>query len=362
MDDYTSGDTIYGKGAEYFAGFSQNGLTGIAAVDETGVVPNLQQQYTYQSTPGQEQTQNTGETPAPQVQQVTQINVDESGNLEFNLPRYGYAQYINDLQAWQKQYRDINGQTGWFYFKLFFNFRTDYGLLGGILKDYLAEIESVNTAIGYLKSIDKNYSNCKINDRILSLCKFANILKHITIDVPWFFKGVSGLGEIPYPYTEDFQKERKITITCSEEAMDMRIGTLLDLYKYACFDNINCKEIIPSNLRKFEMSLIIMHVPLKFHHEPTIFSDGTEYDGKGLVIDNDFSKLASFKMFTFQNCEIDLQGIGSYYGDQVSNETPFPMGKTQISRKYSRVVEHRMNEWNEFMLGDDGFYYNNEVP
>lgn len=292
---------------------------------------------------------------------------DDEGLLEFQLPEYGYPQYINDMSAWQKQIREINGEIGWFYFKVFFNFNTEYGLLGGLSrKDANVRINSANTAIKYLDSISSSwmYSNNKIKDRMLALYKFGNTLKHISLDSPWFFKGVSGLADIPQPYTADFQKERKLSIICSEEAVDMRIGTLMDLYKYACFDNINCKEIIPRNLRKFEMSIIIMHMPLKFHHEPSILVNGDNMQhampGKGLNISSgSFSSLASFKMFTFQNCEFDLEGLGSYYGDQMSNEAPFSMGKNQINIKYDRTFEHRMNEWNEFLLGDDGFYYNN---
>lgn len=289
---------------------------------------------------------------------------DSDGNLSFYLPKYDYSDYINTLSSWQKQIRDINGEIGWFYFKLFFKFDTAYGLFGGID----TEVKSVNCALDYLNNISNytfQYASCKIQDRMEALYKFTNILKHISLDVPWYFKGVSGLASLKYPYTSEFQKERSIGIECSEEAIDMRIGTLIDLYKFACFDTINSREIIPANLRKFDMSLILMHVPLKYHHEPTIYHSGTTTlinKGKSLNLNNSFSELASFKMFTFQNCEIDLDGMGELYGDLINNESPFQMGKNKIKIKYDRVFEHRMNEWNEFLLGDDGFYYNNESP
>ena len=71
-----------------------------------------------------------------------------------------------------------------------------------------------------------------------------------------------------------------------------------------------------------------MHVPLKFHHEPSIYTENGFSDknikGKGLDFGTwDFSSLASFKMFTFQNCEFDIEQLGAYYGDQMSNENPF---------------------------------------
>ena len=292
---------------------------------------------------------------------------DRDGNLSFFIPRYNYAEYVNNISAWQKQIRDINGAIGWFYFKVFFKFNTEFGLLGGLMEN----TASTNTAIKYLKNIsDKSfqYSSCKINDRILALYKFANMLKHISCDVPWFFKGVSGLASIKYPYTSEFQKDKSVFLECSEEAIDMRISTLIDLYKYACYDNIYSREIIPSNLRKFDMSLIIMHVPLKYHHEPTLYVQDNNLNekhyGKSLDMLNgeDFSNLASFKMFTFQNCEINIENSAEVYGDVLSNENLFNMGKNKIKIDYDRVFEHRMNEWNEFLLGDDGFYYNNSIP
>lgn len=307
--------------------------------------------------------------PSNELHENTYIeDEDSNGTLNFNLPNYGYAQYINDMSAWQKQIRDINGEIGWFYFKVFFNFNTGYGLLGGLTKrNGTLQLKQVNCAIKYLDSISDQYAHCKIKDRMLALYKFGNTLKHISLDVPWYFRGISGFSDLKYPYTSEFQKERKICINCSEEAIDMRLGTLMDLYKYACYDSINCREIIPANLRKFEMTVIFMHVPLKYHHEPSFIlgsHDAELNSGKGVSMkgSSDFSRLASFKMFTFQNCEFDIESLGTYYTDPISNESPFSLGKHQLVIKYDRVFEHRMDEWNEFLLGDDGFYYNNEQP
>lgn len=307
--------------------------------------------------------QSVPSMPIPEVNQTPHV-AQSSGDLNFYIPKYSYADYINELSSWQKQLKDINGTIGWFYFKIFFKFDTEFGLFGGI-----GDNPNTNSAINYLTNIsgDFQYQSCKIKDRIVALHKFINTLKYISLNVPWFFKGVHGINNIHNPYTTEFQKEKTIFIECLEEGVDMRIGTLLDLYKYTCYDTINCKEIIPANLRKFDMSVIIMHMPLKYHHEPTLFnSENGVFESFGKSLDmnesNDFSRLASFKMFTFQNCEIMLNESGEYYGDNITNEKPFMLGKNKIKINYDRVFEHRMNEWNEFLLGDDGFYYNNEFP
>lgn len=293
---------------------------------------------------------------------------DNNYNLNFTFPRYSVLDYINERSSWQKQLGSITGEPGWFYFKIFFKFDTNYGLLGGIMNDNKNSVlSSTNTAINYLYNIKDYYIGEKISDRMLALYKFVGTLSFISSEAPWFFKGISGLNNIKAAYTSDFHKDKIINIICSEDAVDMRLGTLLDLYKYACFDNIGCKEIIPANLRKFDMNIVLFHIPIKFHQTPIIDKEkGIAYDGKSFNVSPEggvkLSNTVSFKLFTFQNCEIITDNLNDYLGESLSNETPFTTGKNSISIAYDRVFEHRMNEWNQFMFGSDGFYYNVNSP
>lgn len=319
--------------------------------------------------------------------------IDGDGNLNFFLPNYGVEEYLLDRASWQKQLNTITGEPGWFYFKIFFNFNTEYGLLGGILNgpgygnDFVDDNSnghpSVNTAINYLNSIKNRYSSQKIPDRMLALYKFVGTLSYISCEAPWFFKGISGLNNIKGAYTSDFNKNKNITIQCSEDAVDMRLGTLLDLYKYACYDNINCKEIIPSNLRKFDMAILVFHVPIKFYQTPIDLTGqvGNEVNGKPIYKNGNgqgfkripttseinkeargFSNSISFKLYSFVNCEIDMESLNPTEGDSISNEMAFTTGKNGIKINYDRVYEHRMNEWSQMMFGTDGFYYNVNEP
>lgn len=331
------------------------------------------------------------------------VSSDGDGNLNFQLPIYGVEEYLLDRAAWQKQLYSITGEPGWFYFKIFFNFNSDYGLLGGILNDTTEEVDhfdfdyvdewnedlndfipspkttiskkrertSINTAIKYLYSIKNRYKQEKISHRMLALYKFVGSLSYISCEAPWFFKGVSGLNTIKGAYLNDFNKDKNIIIQCSEDAVDMRLGTLLDLYKYACYDNINCKEIIPANLRKFDMSILVFHVPIKFH-QTKIAVNNNEVDNLGFksiptnneITSNNlsFSNSISFKLYSFMNCEIDSDSINGWIGDNLNNESAFTLGKNAIKINYDRVYEHRMNEWDQMMFGTDGFYYNINEP
>jgi hypothetical protein len=321
----------------------------------------------------------------------------EDASLSFLLPDYGYDKYIMDIANWQKQRISFGTEPGYYYFKIFFNFSTNFGLLGGLMTTiddsdaHGAMLSSKNTAYGYLKTIRNYHKYENVTERILSLSKFAATLKDISLRTPWLFKSLSGLNTINSSYVNNFDKEKTIVIGLGQESVDSRIGTLIDLYKYACFDQINCKEIIPANLRKFEMSIMVYHIPLSQYHSkvmtdkdnakdtrmlPSLWRSisgqdayhmtNLEFDGKieSKTTNNasDFSNMMSFKLFTFLNCEIDIENANEYYLDGMTNESAFQLGNNQLKIKYDRVYEHRMNEWAQMFFGSDGFYYNKGIP
>lgn len=285
---------------------------------------------------------------------------DDSNQIAF-LPEYSVSDYIIERNNWRKQLNNITGHIGWFYFKIFFNFNTSYGLLGGILNNGNDNNQNqLNTAYQYLNNIEniKMYSSLKLKDRKKALEKFTFILSYISSQAPWFFNKVEGIENIKGAYTDNFNDEKTISIYCLEEAIDMRLGTLFDLYKFACYDNINCKEIIPSNLRKFEMSIMVFTVPLKLYQTGFKLYDSNIGEKEISVSKNgnDFSNTMSFKMYTFQNCEFDVNSMNEIT-ESLDNTNSFSIGKSKINIKYDRVYEHRMNEWEGYMFGSDGFYY-----
>lgn len=294
-------------------------------------------------------------------------------NLVF-FPRYQVSNYSNDILNWRKQVNPY-GTKGFFYFKVYFNFHTNYGLLGGTPGDP-GKIFDVNTAYQYLNNIENInlYKSDKIGDRKRALIKFVNGLKNVSIQTPWFFKEVANLNNInPITIGDGDFENQSINLICSEESVDMRLGTLFDLYKFACFNSIRNKEIIPANLRKFEMSILFMHVPLR-KHQTEILNDkgetqvykntqtdpGYEFVEKKLDFSDGIDNLLSVKMLTFQNCEFDVQSMNEL-PDSVSNEVPFDLGKNSIKINYSRVYEHRINEWEKIGFGQDGFIFDIEL-
>lgn len=315
------------------------------------------------------------------------INNPISDVFSIKLPDWSYADFINERAIWQKGLSSIFDEPGWFYFKIFFDFDTDHGLFGGLLNSkYLTN--AVNSAAKYLYSIRNLHRYIKPKDRINSLYKFASILSYINTNAPWYFKSVKGLNKAAVPIIDDFSKENAIELELTQDAIDMRLSTLMSLYNYACFDSITDREIIPKNLRKFNMSVVIFQTPLRYLHTSYTSNKKTEFMGidVGGIVDevgglfgkkkkgskmvkyktmnpnhgetSGYQNMMSMKVYTFMGCEFDRESFGSIIPGSVSNESPFQLGNSSIKITYTSCAEHTMNEFYAMMFGTDGFYFN----
>ena len=92
---------------------------------------------------------------------------------------------------------------------------------------------------------DKNsgfYESLIPNERMRALIKFVKTLSYINCNAPWFFKSIKGLDKAGNPVVNEFSKEKNIEIECNVDAIDMRLSTLLDLYRFVCYDDFSNKE------------------------------------------------------------------------------------------------------------------------
>ncbi len=317
------------------------------------------------------------------------INSNDSWSdmFKLKLPDWTYADFINERAIWQKGLSSVFDEPGWFYFKIFFDFDTNHGLFGGLL-NYKELTQATNSAAKYLYSNIDNHKNIKAKDRITALYKFASILSYINDQAPWYFKEVKNLNDAVSPVVDNFSQERFIEIGVTQDAIDMRLSTLMSLYNYACFDNFYNKEIVPKNLRKFNMSIVVFQTPLRYLHTSFTSNKKIEFMGVdvGAVVDevsgffgkkksrkpasnyksmnvnnglsNNFGDLMSMKIYTFLGCEFDLKSFSDIIPGQITNENPFKLGNSSIKISYTKCVEHTMNEFYGMMFGTDGFYFN----
>lgn len=282
-------------------------------------------------------------------------------DYNFNVPNWGINDFLNERSMFQKGISTLAGEPGHFYFKIFFNFDTSFGLLGSLLhvdNNSFSQF-STNTAIKYLmySSIGRPHRSDDIPGRMLALFKFGNLLSYISNYSPWFFKSIKNLSSADvYPLTEIQNDKNTIEIELNPDAVDMRVTTLFDLYRYACYDRIKMKEIIPENLRKFDMDVMVFHVPLKYYNTAiSSKSLNKKFDYKKLS--HNMANMPSFKMYSFLGCEFDLESLGSLMPD-IKNDKAGMIGETSIKINYTQVHTHTMNDWYRIMFGTDGFYYN----
>ena len=97
---------------------------------------------------------------------------------------------------------------------------------------------------------------------------FINFLYNIQNDAPWFFQSITGVGELYKidPAVNFRGKDKILTIECLE-SVDMRLSILADAYRNVAFDMEYMREILPINLRTFNMAI---HV-LEFRNFNTTF-------------------------------------------------------------------------------------------
>jgi hypothetical protein len=195
-----------------------------------------------------------------------------------------------------------------------------------------------NSAWSYLKLNDEN-------ERAEKLEKFVTLLSNINCFSPWYFTSISGIDSAlerkgPDDREVKFDESKKLTITCLPDSFDNRIGTLLELYRDISWSWQNKKEIIPSNLRKFDMAIYIF--------ESTINNWHKDEDNIG---DDDYNKyITSYKMLEFHDCEFSYNSLKSGFGD-VNNQLGFkPTYSIEIS--YGDCYEVSYNEHLMRKIGD----------
>ena len=272
-----------------------------------------------------------------------------------DVPAWGYKDFINERVSFQKGLDSIATQPAWLYFKLFFKFDSSYGLLGGIMRSSDGnKFAANNTAIQYLT---RNWY--KLNDnmsaRRKSLVKFVRSLSYISSYAPWFFKSVKDVNNALNMNLDNLTAEKSIEIECSEEATDLRLLTLMDFYKYAAYDAINQKEILPENLRKFDLDIVVFQSPIRYLQTSTRDLKGRKTVYKNLNAANMTDRM-SFKLFSFQGCEIDYSTLNTMLPQTFSNQAPFQSTPT-FKIKYDRVYQHNQNEFAKVLFGDSGFLW-----
>jgi hypothetical protein len=190
------------------------------------------------------------------------------------------------------------------------------------------DIQLPNSAYNYLLRNDEQKRAALLRDFII-------LLSEISSKTPWYFKEVSGLDEALsrssfYKSPKIDEERKKITITCLADSVDTRIGNMLDCYRAACFSWQTRREIVPANLRKFDMGIYIYLQPTQRNLH------------KGI-------KKVSHKYLEFHNCEIDIDSCK--VNDSFSSETAQSI-EYKISISYDHCFDNRYSNSVIGLIGD----------
>lgn len=284
-------------------------------------------------------------------------------------------------------------QPSTYFFKLFFYFSNPYAedelssnLLGLEYNDNATTEQNgwgANTALNYLYN-NKEYT------RFRYLSEFIKILSDINIYTPWYFQTVSGLdtalerSELGGKEFKLEEERKKITIKCLPDALDNRIGKMLDLYRSAAFSQMLHKEVIPANLRKFDMGIFIFQPfirnldivnPLrdwntnetdangmkyvKAHqdmlpyvgdetaHKSFMFNELYDDDNEGR---RDAMSYINAKFVELRNCEFDLNSTKSAFGEL--NNIEGTNHEYEIGISFDTCYERRYDMTFNDVIGD----------
>lgn len=131
-------------------------------------------------------------------------------------------------------------------FKIFFNFNSNYGLLG---KESASH--NGNSALDYLYRIGQE-------GRYTLLKKFIQHLQDINMNLSFMFQEIEGLDSIRnHKPWERYKEEESIIKINMLETIDFKVQALMSMYNNIWYDTVRGVEVLPANLRRFDCSIFI---------------------------------------------------------------------------------------------------------
>lgn len=264
------------------------------------------------------------------------------------------------------------------YFKIFFYFDNEDSDMDGVDNGLLAPTWMRGSVVKedtyYLFNSAWSYLKMNADDGRAALVeKFVNLLSNISSESPWYFSEISGLDaalERKQPMSNAFSIEEarpKISIKCLPDSFDDRIGTLLDLYRAIVWDWSTKREILPANLRKFDMGIFIFETATAMYHDRKQLPLNMRAAGEDYTYINGGSSgdKSSYKYIEFHNCEIDYNSSKNLYSNLNNKEGFSPEYTIDIHFDdcyESRYNDFLMEEFGDIILKSETKKQEEEIP
>lgn len=175
----------------------------------------------------------------------------------------------------------------------------------GIRFDFFPRIgESESLLPGLLTGNARKFLNNRGDTlRVQKLDYFTRQLQKFSIDEPWFFQTLGGVDQLMSFNIEDGGrsiKRKKITIGALE-TIDMKFMALIDSYRSVIYDKKYMREVLPTNTKRFDMSVYVM--------DPRNI---VKSENGNLEIDNDSQGVIVLKCY---DCEFHFDDFSAFIGN-----------------------------------------------
>lgn len=212
-------------------------------------------------------------------------------------------------------------------FKLLVDFNKQYGLL--------ADEQFENSALAYLKRIGDEV-------RYEMLKQFIEVFKVVIKDFDYLMLNVEGLDVAKFakPYEAFNEDEDRITITFRETS-DMLIESLVSTYRQIWFDDNRCVEVLPTNLRKMDISVLVFSGG---YFRSFLYDDNGEENPSieklifptkrklaDFTYENKMSEKFNHILFNFGSCSFVNEENGKTFLEAISNEPGGDMVKNNLT-------------------------------
>ena len=150
------------------------------------------------------------------------------------------------------------------------------------------------------------------------IAEFRESFIYLLKNAPWYFTKVTGLADIwKIEPGQSFRgKDKKLTIE-TEEALDLKMTYLMDLYRKAIFDPSWMRYALPENQRMFAMELIVGEIrPMQITPQGFNSLESGPYPGN--VLDNIGGQFKSIQS------QIDQQAAQTPLTNVFANDPDFP--------------------------------------
>lgn len=288
-----------------------------------------------------------------------------------------YNDHFNTLKNWRSARGDAWDTPGAYFFKPVFYFDDEEnGLLSTAnmvdnpIKAFgssMRSFEDIRSKFNQLNYSDTAFNYLCLNgewERADMAVEFVKMLSSISSHTPWYIQEITGLDTVledqykRYGGASELKIEDespKIQMKFLADAADDRIATLFDIYRTMCFDRMQNKEVVPSNLRHFNMGIFIFQQPLaNMTYNTTGLQSGIGSSSAIISLSAadstgaDYN--ASYKYYELRGCEFRIDsfksGIGSFNQGEMSRH------EYAIDISVNEIYEQRLNSVIGRMLTD----------